>query len=139
MVSAGEAEECRTDKAGRDRAAEVIDVGRRRRGIVVQRVANAEHETLDERIVVAKTWQYFMPRGVPRQNAFRDFLDERAPEIEMKGLQRPAEPDAKIHAARHHEHAARRDKAAALAIWDATMDHNRTVEVQYRSGDLEQL
>ena len=42
----------------------------------------------------------------------------------------PAHPSTKVHAARHHEHAPRRNEAAVLSLGHTTMNHYRPIEVE---------
>ena len=48
----------------------------------------------------------------------------------MKCQQSATKPDAEVHATWYHEQTTRRDKATALAISDAPMDGDRSVEMQ---------
>jgi len=38
--------------------------------------------------------------------------------------------DAEIHSTRHHEHSTRRNEAAAFALLNPAMDHDRAVEME---------
>src|SRR6266852_7901258 len=120
----------RANQAGRNRATEVIDIDRRVRVRIRERIAHLQGKSFDQRITGAEPRNELDASGVGRRQVCRDFLDYGLTHIEVEGAEIAAKAHPEVDASRQHEESTGRNNSAGPGFTEHAAYFDRAVEMQ---------